>query len=176
MRCSRRSPWLATALRSPSSAWPNSTSRSRCCAAQSALYDGWARNYTGGAAGVALGHIIRQPDLARTLEALATNGRGYLYGGALGRDDRRPSGKARRMPYARRSRGRQADLERAADRDLSRPHRQHSAAAVRGLPVPADAAHPRRLRSRQAGAQRRRASRHRLAGHPARGRRAHRQQ
>jgi len=52
--------------------------------AQAALYDGWARNYTGGVASVALGQISRQPDLARTLEALASNGPGYLYGGALG--------------------------------------------------------------------------------------------
>jgi len=51
---------------------------------QAALYDDWAKNYTGGTAPVALGRIIRQPDLARTLEALASNGPGYLYGGALG--------------------------------------------------------------------------------------------
>ena len=50
----------------------------------SALYDDWARNYTGGATGVALGRIIRQPELARTLEALAAQGCRYLYGGGLG--------------------------------------------------------------------------------------------
>ena len=51
---------------------------------QAALYDDWAKNYTGGVASVALGRIIRQPDLARTLEALASQGPGHLYGGALG--------------------------------------------------------------------------------------------
>jgi gamma-glutamyltranspeptidase/glutathione hydrolase len=50
----------------------------------SALYDDWARNYTDGATGVALGRIIRQPELARTLEALAAQGCRYLYGGGLG--------------------------------------------------------------------------------------------
>ncbi len=48
------------------------------------FYDDWASNYTGGAASVALGRIVRQPDLAGTLEALAAQGPGYLYGGALG--------------------------------------------------------------------------------------------
>ena len=49
---------------------------------QHALYDEWARTYT--AKPVSLGQIIRQPDLARTLEALAKEGPGLLYGGALG--------------------------------------------------------------------------------------------
>jgi gamma-glutamyltranspeptidase/glutathione hydrolase len=48
------------------------------------FYDDWARNYADGAASVALGRIVRQPDLGRTLEALANHGPGYLYGGALG--------------------------------------------------------------------------------------------
>src|SRR5262245_13960499 len=48
------------------------------------FYDDWARNFTGGVASVALGRIVRQPDLGRTLEALASHGPGYLYGGALG--------------------------------------------------------------------------------------------
>jgi gamma-glutamyltranspeptidase/glutathione hydrolase len=52
--------------------------------AQTALYSDFANNYTGGAASVALGHIVRQPDLARTLEALASEGPAHLYGGALG--------------------------------------------------------------------------------------------
>ena len=59
--------------------------------------------------------------------------------------------------------------------DLSRPHHPRAAAALRGVPVPADPAHPRRLRPRQAAAQRHRAYRHRAARHPHRGRRAHRQ-
>jgi gamma-glutamyltranspeptidase / glutathione hydrolase len=48
------------------------------------FYDDWARNYTDGVASVALGRIVRQPDLGRTLEALASRGPRYLYGGALG--------------------------------------------------------------------------------------------
>ena len=51
---------------------------------ESGFYDDWARNFTGGVASVALGRIVRQPDLGRTLEALASHGPGYLYGGALG--------------------------------------------------------------------------------------------
>jgi gamma-glutamyltranspeptidase / glutathione hydrolase len=49
------------------------------------LYPEWSRNYAGGADSVALGHILRQPDLAQTLETLAEQGPGYLYSGALGR-------------------------------------------------------------------------------------------
>jgi gamma-glutamyltranspeptidase / glutathione hydrolase len=51
---------------------------------QAALFDDWANNYTVGTTPVALGQIVRQPDLARTLEAIASHGPGYLYGGALG--------------------------------------------------------------------------------------------
>ncbi len=53
--------------------------------AYDALYGAWSKNYTGGAASVRLGHILRQPDLARTLEVLASKGPQHLYGGALGR-------------------------------------------------------------------------------------------
>ena len=53
--------------------------------AETALYGDWSKAYTGGAASVKLGHIVRQPDLARTLEALASEGPKHLYGGALGR-------------------------------------------------------------------------------------------
>jgi gamma-glutamyltranspeptidase/glutathione hydrolase len=49
-----------------------------------ALYEDWARNYCCDGNLVAVGRIIRQPNLARTLEGLATHGRGYLYGGELG--------------------------------------------------------------------------------------------
>jgi gamma-glutamyltranspeptidase / glutathione hydrolase len=48
-----------------------------------AFYDDWAKAYA--AKPVSLGQIIRQPDLAHTLEALATEGPDLLYGGALGR-------------------------------------------------------------------------------------------
>jgi gamma-glutamyltranspeptidase/glutathione hydrolase len=42
----------------------------------------WARVYTTG--GVALGAVLRQPDLARTYEVIAAEGPVYLYGGKLG--------------------------------------------------------------------------------------------
>jgi gamma-glutamyltranspeptidase / glutathione hydrolase len=48
-----------------------------------AFHDDWARTYTGGKAAV-LGGVLRQPDLARTYEAIASEGPRYLYGGALG--------------------------------------------------------------------------------------------
>ncbi len=48
-----------------------------------AFYDDWARNYTGGGDPV-LGGVLRQPDLARTYEAIAAEGPQYLHGGALG--------------------------------------------------------------------------------------------
>lgn len=49
------------------------------------LYGAWAQTYTGGAGRVAMGFVLRQPDLARTLERLGTDGPALLYGGALGR-------------------------------------------------------------------------------------------
>ncbi len=48
------------------------------------FYDGWARNYLGGGE-VSRGQVIKQPDLARTYEAIAAEGPGYLYGGKLGK-------------------------------------------------------------------------------------------
>ena len=53
--------------------------------AHKALYPEWSRVYTAGRGMVAPGFILQQPDLARTLEALAAEGPGLLYGGALGR-------------------------------------------------------------------------------------------
>ncbi|HKU95014.1 MAG TPA: gamma-glutamyltransferase [Vineibacter sp.] len=49
------------------------------------LWESWARTYTDGTGRVRPGFILRQPDLARTLEQLAAEGPGLLYGGALGR-------------------------------------------------------------------------------------------
>ncbi len=46
------------------------------------FYADWARVYT--KSGVALGAVLRQPDLARTYETIAAEGPGYLYGGKLG--------------------------------------------------------------------------------------------
>ncbi len=48
------------------------------------LHPEWSRVYTAGAGSVAPGFVLKQPDLARTLEALAAEGPGLLYGGALG--------------------------------------------------------------------------------------------
>ena len=50
---------------------------------QHAFYDDWARTYTVGGANTTLGGVLRQPDLARTYEAIASEGPRYLYGGAL---------------------------------------------------------------------------------------------
>jgi gamma-glutamyltranspeptidase/glutathione hydrolase len=48
------------------------------------LFDDFARNYACQSGRVAVGRIIRQPQLARTLEKVAADGIGHLYGGALG--------------------------------------------------------------------------------------------
>jgi gamma-glutamyltranspeptidase/glutathione hydrolase len=45
----------------------------------------WTRVYTPGGATIPMGWVLRQPDLAETLAAIAEQGPGYLYGGALGR-------------------------------------------------------------------------------------------
>ncbi len=103
------------------------------------------------------GFVLKQPDLARTLEALGAEGPGLLYGGALGQkilDRLTELGRLRMV---------MDDLlaAKATWRDpvrhhLSRPHYPCAAAALRGLPVPADPAHPRGLRPCQDEAQPRR--------------------
>jgi gamma-glutamyltranspeptidase/glutathione hydrolase len=54
---------------------------------QSKLYPEWSRTYLEGITGgrPALGAVLKQPDLAGSLEALAAEGPGLLYGGALGK-------------------------------------------------------------------------------------------
>ncbi len=54
---------------------------------QSALAPEWKRVYLEGISGGTpkLGAVLRQPDLARTLEALASEGPDLMYGGALGK-------------------------------------------------------------------------------------------
>ena len=47
------------------------------------FYDSWARTYTTGAQ-PSPGSVLRQPELARTLEAIASEGPHHLYGGKLG--------------------------------------------------------------------------------------------
>jgi gamma-glutamyltranspeptidase/glutathione hydrolase len=49
------------------------------------FYDDWARTYTSGTGAVTFGSVLRQPDLARSYEAIASEGPRYLYGGPLGR-------------------------------------------------------------------------------------------
>ena len=49
------------------------------------LFEPWAALYTGGTGQAAVGQVLRQPALARTFEAIASEGPGYLYGGPLGR-------------------------------------------------------------------------------------------
>jgi gamma-glutamyltranspeptidase / glutathione hydrolase len=53
-------------------------------AAHPALYGPWAKNYTDGSGQIRLNWVLRQPDLARTFEAIARDGIGHFYGGALG--------------------------------------------------------------------------------------------
>jgi gamma-glutamyltranspeptidase/glutathione hydrolase len=48
------------------------------------FYDDWARTYTVCGGNAKLGGVLRQPDLARTYQAIACEGPRYLYGGALG--------------------------------------------------------------------------------------------
>lgn len=48
------------------------------------FYGEWERTYTGGALPVPKGFVLRQPDLARTFEAIANSGISHLYGGPLG--------------------------------------------------------------------------------------------
>ncbi len=53
--------------------------------AQRAFYGDWAHAYTAGKGRIETGFVLRQPDLARTYEAIVEIGPGYLHGGALGR-------------------------------------------------------------------------------------------
>jgi gamma-glutamyltranspeptidase/glutathione hydrolase len=48
------------------------------------FYDDWHNTYTGGRGKLREGDVLRQPDLARTYEAIAAEGPQHLYGGKLG--------------------------------------------------------------------------------------------
>ena len=114
------------------------------------LYPEWARVYTDGTGTVAPGFVLKQPDLAGTLEALAAEGPGLLYGGALGE----------KMV------ARLAELGGCLTMDdllavkphwidpLSVSYRGHTVhmppPPCEGFQFAADLAHPRRLRPRQA--------------------------
>jgi gamma-glutamyltranspeptidase/glutathione hydrolase len=49
------------------------------------LFPAWAAIYANGTGKVAFGDVLRQPALARTFEAIASDGPSYLYDGPLGR-------------------------------------------------------------------------------------------
>ena len=49
------------------------------------FFETWSRNYTGGTGSVKFGQVMRQPDLARTYEAIVVEGPKYLHGGELGK-------------------------------------------------------------------------------------------
>ena len=49
------------------------------------FYNDWLQNYTRGRGKMKMGDILKQPELAATFEAIASEGPGYLYGGKLGR-------------------------------------------------------------------------------------------
>ena len=48
------------------------------------FFEDWNTTYTGGTGSVGPNQVVKQPDLARTFEAIAAEGPGYLYGGKLG--------------------------------------------------------------------------------------------
>jgi gamma-glutamyltranspeptidase/glutathione hydrolase len=48
------------------------------------FFEAWNTTYTEGRGSVRLGQVLRQPDLANTLEAIAAEGPKHLYGGRLG--------------------------------------------------------------------------------------------
>ena len=54
-------------------------------AAHPDLYPEWTKTYTGGRGAVDLGFLLKQEDLARTLEALGKEGPRLIYGGPLGK-------------------------------------------------------------------------------------------
>ncbi len=115
------------------------------------LYPEWSRTYLEGITGgrPALGAMLKQPDLARTLEALAAEGPALMYGGALGKklvERLAELGGTLTMDDLMDFKVQWIDPVAAA---LSRPHHPRAAAALRGVPVPADPAHPRRLRPRR---------------------------
>ena len=50
-----------------------------------AFYEEWNRTYAFGKGEARVGQVLKQPDLAQTYEAIAAEGPGHLYGGALGK-------------------------------------------------------------------------------------------
>jgi gamma-glutamyltranspeptidase/glutathione hydrolase len=50
-----------------------------------AFYEDWNRNYAFGKSVVRTGQVLKQPDLAKTYQAIVANGPGHLYSGTLGK-------------------------------------------------------------------------------------------
>ncbi|MCP5150345.1 MAG: gamma-glutamyltransferase [Ectothiorhodospiraceae bacterium] len=91
----------------------------------------WRRVYTTGDGTLPEGHVLRQPELAATLEAIASDGPGHLYGGPLGR----------RMVEHLRARGgamSMADLERVAPRWVEPLRAGYRGLDVHTMPTPAE--------------------------------------
>lgn len=60
------------------------TEQAKAMTAHPALFENWARTYGTHGRDTAVGSVIRQPDLAGTLAAIAQKGPEHLFGGALG--------------------------------------------------------------------------------------------
>jgi gamma-glutamyltranspeptidase/glutathione hydrolase len=92
----------------------------------------WVRVYSDGSPGMRPGWVLRQPDLARTLDAIAREGIGVLHGGALGQ----------RMVEHLRSRGgvlSMQDLERVDPTWLEPASTRYRELEVHSLPPPSEA-------------------------------------
>ena len=82
------------------------------------LYPEWSRTYLEGIGGgrPALGAVLKQPDLANTLEALAAEGPGLMYGGALGKKVVERLAELGGMPHHGRPDGLQGAVDRSGGR------------------------------------------------------------
>lgn len=92
----------------------------------------WLRVYTNGSDTIEPGWLLRQPDLAGTLEAIASEGPGWLYGGKLGKqmvDHLQAAGGCLEM----------ADLEAVAPQWLEPLSIQYRGHELHALPPPAEA-------------------------------------
>jgi gamma-glutamyltranspeptidase/glutathione hydrolase len=101
-------------------------------AAHSDLFADWASLYRPVTESAAFGDVLRQPALARTFEAIASEGPGYLHGGPLGRA---------MVAQAQRRGGclTMADLESVAPRWLDPLSASYRGLAIHSLPPPAEA-------------------------------------
>ena len=126
--------------------------------------------------GVQPGTVIRQPHLAATLRHIGETGPSLLYGGPLGERVAAHVASLGGTLILDDLADVQAVLARAGLRILPRAAGARPAAALRGFPVPADARHPGRVRSRVTRPQYGGASGPGHPRHPPRRHGAHRQQ